>query len=78
MKSAKNQAKQVQFEIAELLNVQNEQQSVAAKFSQSQRPLSQHTSQMLDKHHAAYGGTASQIAPRENVAAASQDPFTQT
>ena len=33
---------------------------------------------MLEKHHQSYGGTANQIAPKENVAAASQDPYTQT
>jgi hypothetical protein len=56
-------ATKVQFDLAELLTVQNEHQSVAVKFSQSQKPLSQHTSQLTDKHHQAYGGTNHQIAP---------------
>jgi len=33
MKATKHQAQKVQFELAELLTVQNENQSVAAKFS---------------------------------------------
>ena len=33
---------------------------------------------MLDKHYAGYGGTNSQIAPSQNVAAASQVSCTET
>lgn len=57
-------------DLADLLSQHNNDQSVSQKFSQSQKPGTSQipTTSLLDRHNAAYGGTASQIAPSQAVA----------